>query len=249
MAACAPRWPSRSGSPVSRQASRAWPARAAARRCPESCSGSWIRALSTAWRRGCRRARPSSRPPTARRRPLRWSRGSSGRPRGWRTTAPGPTSSPASPPRSSPPGTPSSGCSRWTRQLCRRWQGASRLARCRSATSFATSSTATASSSWWPSAGARWPALCPRRRRSWRTATTRSSVRSPRNGLARWCSASTTRATPRPASSTRPTRSGASAAGRRTTTPPPTSGISATTGARRAATPGHRSRSRRGRSS
>ena len=147
MAACAPRWPSRSGSPAPRQASRAWPARAAARRCPESCSGSWIRARSTASRRGCRRARRSSRRPTARRRPPRWSRGSSSRRCGWRTTAPARTSSPASPPRSSPPGTPSWGCSRWTRRRCRRWRGASRRARCRSATSFATSSTATASSS------------------------------------------------------------------------------------------------------
>ena len=41
-------------------------------------------------------------------------------------------------------------------------------------------------------------------------------------------------------SSTRPTRSTASAAARRTSTPPRTSGTSATTAARRAATPGHR---------
>ena len=243
VAACAPRWPSRSASPAPRRASRAWPARAAARRCPESCSGSWIRARSTGSRRGCRRARRSSRRPTARRRPPRWSRGSSSRRCGWRTTAPGANlvsgvASALVAARDAELGlfeVDEAALPEVARRVSPRAVSLGNLFRDQLDRYGELELVAE-----------RWREMArglPRRRRSWRTATTRSSARSPRNGLARWSSASTTRATPRPSCSTRPTRSGASAAGRRTTTPPPTSAISATTAARRAATRGRRSTS------
>ena len=71
---------------------------------------------------------------------------------------------------------------------------------------------------------------------------------SPTAATARCASASTIHASPARRSSTRPTRSTASAAAPPTTTRPPTSGISATIAAPRAATPGLRSTSRPGRS-
>ena len=84
--------------PRRRPGSRAPPAAAAARRCRASCSGSSIPARSTSSLHGCRRARCSSRPRTARRRRARWPRRSSaGRPAS-RGTAPVRTSSRASPP-------------------------------------------------------------------------------------------------------------------------------------------------------
>ena len=76
----------------------------------------------------------------------------------------------------------------------------------------------------------------------------RPAARRGRRGASRAASrsASTIRASRVRRSSTRPTRSTASAAARRTTTPPRTSAISATTAARTAITPGRRSRSPRG---
>ena len=121
--------------------------------------------------------------------------------------------------------------------------------RCCSATSSATSSTATASSSSSPPAGATAVAALP-------DAQLVVNGDDPQVGdLARDrpgtldLRRSTTRGTPAPRCSTRPTRSTACAAARRTTTPPPTSATSATTAARTAATRGRRSTSSRARSS
>ena len=106
-----------------------------------------------------------------------------------------------------------------------------------SATSSATSSTATASSSSSPSAGARRSRALPASRRSSSTPTTRWSATSPsraRRGVVFGLDDPRSGAARR--SSTRPTRSTASAAARRTSTRRPTSATSATTAARAAAT-------------
>ena len=109
-------------------------------------------------------------------------------------------------------------------------------ASCASATSSATSSTATASSSTSRSAGATAVAGLDRaadaRRERRRPAPCRARRRSRDDASA---SASTIRGVRAPASSTPPTRSTASAAVTRTATTRPTSGISARTGASRAA--------------
>ena len=64
----------RSCCPRRGRGSPGWRRTAAGRRCPASSSGSSIRARSTGWPHGCRRVRRSSRPRTARRRPPRWPR-------------------------------------------------------------------------------------------------------------------------------------------------------------------------------
>ena len=123
-------------------------------------------------------------------------------------------------------------------------------ARSASATSSATSSTATASSSSSPSAGATRSSALPG------GAALVVNGDDPQVGdLARVRPGATVFGARRPAaslgrrSSTRPTRSTASRAGRRTSTPPRTSATSATTAARPAATPARRSTSSRATSS
>ena len=139
------------------------PAAAAARRCPGSCSGSSIRARSTALARTAAARRRSlvsatngktttaamvARDPRPR---VRLAHNALGRePRLGRRLHPARARA-----------TPSSACSRSTRRRCPRSRAASGRGRCCSATSSATSSTATASSSSSPRAGATPSPRCP----------------------------------------------------------------------------------------
>ena len=128
---------------------------------PESCCSGSTRARSSGWPRASPRARCSSPPRTARRRPPRWRPRSSPRASRWRTTRPGRTSSPESRRRCSRRAAPTSRCSRWTRTPSPQWPSACVRERSASATSSATSSTATASSRRSRPAGARRSRRCP----------------------------------------------------------------------------------------
>ena len=212
--------------------SRAWPAAAAARPCPGSCSRRVDPGPSTGSRRVSSADRCSSPPRTARRRRRRWSPRSSAA--GSPTTAPARTSSRGSPPPSSRRPAPSSACSRSTRRRCPRSRGACGRSVVALGNLFRDQLDRYGELE---HVAERWRGASPscRRRCSSSTPTTRSSASSragasgtvtyglddPRHARASRCS-------------TRPTRRTASSAGRRTSTRRPTSVISATTAARTA---------------